>query len=211
MTKSSNHDDVTKWKHFPCSWHFVRGIHRWPVNSPHKGQWRGALMFSLICAWINGWVNNRDAGDLRLHRANYDVTIMIKCDTYWVAYHEIPHVVRSFLIGITYVLFNLIFFLNLIRGTFLNRWRLQHHCIYWSSWQYAGFRQWRGTKQALNHYLNQWWPIDASPGLGALIHNQWLPVETLFNMNEMGRIFQGICFIFIIYSISLITNQCRFG
>ena len=32
---------------------FVRGIHRWPVNSPHKGQWRGALMFSLICALNN--------------------------------------------------------------------------------------------------------------------------------------------------------------
>ena len=31
----------------------------WPVNSPHKGQWGGALMFSLICVWINGWVNNR--------------------------------------------------------------------------------------------------------------------------------------------------------
>ena len=30
---------------------------------PHKGQWRVALMFSLICAWINGWVNNREAGD----------------------------------------------------------------------------------------------------------------------------------------------------
>ena len=44
------------------------GIHRWPVNSPHKGQWRGALMFSLICTWINGWVNNREAGDLRHHR-----------------------------------------------------------------------------------------------------------------------------------------------
>ena len=41
------------------------------VNSPHKGQWRGALMFSLICAWINGWVNNREAGDLRRHRAHY--------------------------------------------------------------------------------------------------------------------------------------------
>ena len=27
-----------------------------PVNSPHKGQWRGALMFSLVCVWINGWV-----------------------------------------------------------------------------------------------------------------------------------------------------------
>ena len=44
------HDDVIKWKHFPCYWPFVRGIHRSPVNSPHKGQWRGALMFSLICA-----------------------------------------------------------------------------------------------------------------------------------------------------------------
>ena len=43
---------------------------------PHKGQWRGALMYSLICVWINGWVNNREAGDLRRHRAHYDVTIM---------------------------------------------------------------------------------------------------------------------------------------
>ena len=42
------HDDVIKWKHFPRDWPFVRGIHRSPVNSPHKGQWRGALMFSLI-------------------------------------------------------------------------------------------------------------------------------------------------------------------
>ena len=47
-----------------------------PVNSPHKGQWRGALMFSLICAWINDWVNNREAGDLRRHRGHYDVNIM---------------------------------------------------------------------------------------------------------------------------------------
>ena len=43
-------DDVIKWKYFPRYWPFVRGIHRWPVNSPHKGQWRGALMFSLVCA-----------------------------------------------------------------------------------------------------------------------------------------------------------------
>ena len=43
------HDDVIKWKHFPRYWPFVRGIHRSQVNSPHKGQWRGALMFSLIC------------------------------------------------------------------------------------------------------------------------------------------------------------------
>ena len=34
-------------------------------------------MFSLICAWMNGWVNNREAGDLRRHCAHYDVTVMI--------------------------------------------------------------------------------------------------------------------------------------
>ena len=68
------HDDVIKWKHFPRYWPFVRGIHRSLVNSPHRGQWRGALIFSLICAWINGWVNNREAGDLS-HRAHYDVIV----------------------------------------------------------------------------------------------------------------------------------------
>ena len=47
-----------------------------PVNSPQKGQWRGALMFSLICVWINGRVNNREAGDLRRYRAHYDVLVM---------------------------------------------------------------------------------------------------------------------------------------
>ena len=54
-----NHDNVIKWKHFSRYWPFVRWIHRSPVNSPHKGQWRGALMFTLICGRINGWVNNR--------------------------------------------------------------------------------------------------------------------------------------------------------
>ena len=56
-------DDVIKWKHFPRHWPFVRGIPWSPVNSPHKGQWRGALMFSLICACLNSWVSNRKAGD----------------------------------------------------------------------------------------------------------------------------------------------------
>ena len=54
------------------------GIHWAPVNSPHKGQWHRALMFSLNWAWINSWVNNREAGDLRPHHANYDVTVMRK-------------------------------------------------------------------------------------------------------------------------------------
>ena len=46
------HDDVIKWNHFPRYWPSVWGIHRSPVNSHHKGQWRGALMFSLISSWI---------------------------------------------------------------------------------------------------------------------------------------------------------------
>ena len=56
----------------------MRGIHRSPVNSPHKGQWHRAFMFSLICAWTNGWVNNREAAGLRRHRTHYDV-ILVCC------------------------------------------------------------------------------------------------------------------------------------
>ena len=66
-----------KWKHFPHYWSFVRGIHWSSVNSPHNGQWRGALMISLICVWINSWVNNREAGYLRCYRAHYDVVVMV--------------------------------------------------------------------------------------------------------------------------------------
>ena len=72
---NSQHNDVIKWKHFPRYWPFVRGIHRSPVNPPHKGQWRGALVYSLICIWINGWVNRLETGDLRRYRAHYDVTV----------------------------------------------------------------------------------------------------------------------------------------
>ena len=81
------HDDVIKWKHFPCYLPFVMGIHRSPVDSPRKDQWRGALMFSVICAWTNDWSNNRDAGDLRRHRAHSDVTIM-QHHNYKAIYHE---------------------------------------------------------------------------------------------------------------------------
>ena len=70
------HYDVIKWKHFPRYWPFVREIHRSPVNFPYKGQWRGALMFTLICARMNDWVNNREAGDLRRYLAHYDVIVM---------------------------------------------------------------------------------------------------------------------------------------
>ena len=71
------HDDVSKWKHFLRYWPFVRGIHRSPVNSPHtEGQWRRALIFSLIYAWTNGWVNDHDAVGLRRRRAHYHATVM---------------------------------------------------------------------------------------------------------------------------------------
>ena len=77
-TKRYIHDNVIKWKHFPRYWTFVWGIHRSSVNYPYKGQWRGAWMFSLIYAWTNDWVNNRDAGDLRRRLTHYDVSLILK-------------------------------------------------------------------------------------------------------------------------------------
>ena len=74
------YNDVIKWKHFPRHLPFVQEIHRSLVNSSHKGQWRGSLMSSLICAWTNGWVSNRDASDLKYHHANYDVTVLYSAE-----------------------------------------------------------------------------------------------------------------------------------
>ena len=84
------YDDVIRWKHFPRYWPFVRGIYRSLVNYPHKGQWCGALMFSLICAWINGWVNNREVGVFRRHRAHCDVTVMTNARFYLIVVRLLP-------------------------------------------------------------------------------------------------------------------------
>ena len=93
--RPSCHDDVINWRHFPRYWPFVRGIHRSPVKSPHKGQWRGALMFSLICVWINGWVNSRESGDLRRNCAHYDVIVMQR--RHWVrTYHACDCIVSVY-------------------------------------------------------------------------------------------------------------------
>ena len=51
------HGEVIKWKYFPRDWPFV------------QGQWCRTLMFAFICVWANGWATNRDADDLRCHRA----------------------------------------------------------------------------------------------------------------------------------------------
>ena len=90
ITCLRSHDDVIKLEYFPRYWPFVRGIHHSSVNSPHRGQWRGALMFFVICAWINGWVNDREAGDMRRHKAYYDVIVtksllvrVVPGKTYW--------------------------------------------------------------------------------------------------------------------------------
>ena len=50
------------------------GIHRSPVDFPHKGK---TLIFSLICAWTDRWANNQNADELRRHRDHYNVTVMI--------------------------------------------------------------------------------------------------------------------------------------
>ena len=63
-------------------------INRPPVNSSHRGQWRGALMFSSICAWINAKITNWEADYFRGHRTHYDVTVMagVKLTCVWL--HE---------------------------------------------------------------------------------------------------------------------------
>ena len=86
-------NDAIKWKHFPRYWSFVQGIHRSPVNSAHKGQCCGVLMFSLIC--LNKRLkNNREAGDLRRHCAHYDVIVMRTSRivlTWWTCWHANVH------------------------------------------------------------------------------------------------------------------------
>ena len=88
---NSYHDDVIKRKHFSRCWPIVRGIRRWPVNSPHKGQWRGALIFCLLCVGINDWVNNRKTGDLRRHRGHYDVIVMTMTQLNSICIQSISH------------------------------------------------------------------------------------------------------------------------
>ena len=74
-------DNVSRWRHQMET--FSALLANCAGNSPVTGESPAqrpvtrALMFSLICVWINGWVNNREAGDLRRYRANYDVTAMI--------------------------------------------------------------------------------------------------------------------------------------
>ena len=126
-------------------------INGWsPVNSPHKGQWRGTLMLSFICAWTNRWVHIRDAGDLRRHRVHCDVTVML----IWCWGQKIP-----WLLGRNHSCWCL--------GS-LRRQVIRSQCIN-SLWPSDDiWRQRYGSTLAQvmaccltapSHYLNQWWLI----------------------------------------------------
>ena len=70
----------TRWRHrmktVSASLALCAGNSSVTGEFPHKGQWRGALIFSLICPWISGWANNREACNVRRHRGPNDVTVM---------------------------------------------------------------------------------------------------------------------------------------
>ena len=81
---------------------------RWiPSN---KGQRRGDLMLSLICVWINGWVKNLEAGDLRRYRAHYDVIVMtLICRP---TGPPPPHPINSFRSIMIYVMYETVISIN---------------------------------------------------------------------------------------------------
>ena len=136
------------------------------VVSSHKGQWRGALMFSLICAWTNDWTNNRDTGYLIRHHTYYDVTVMKK--SLWRVNGRIgpPWHFQSRLP------FNTLrprqhgrhFAGDIFKGIFLNEniWipikislKSRVQLTISKHW----FRWWIGAGLATSHCLNQWWLV----------------------------------------------------
>ena len=73
---------IIKWKHFfalltPWAGHSP-GTSEFPTQRWLGALWLGDLLFSFICAWTNGWINNRDAEDFSRHRAHLDVTVFFR-------------------------------------------------------------------------------------------------------------------------------------
>ena len=52
--------------------------HRWIPRA--KASDAGLRCFLWSAYWLNGWINNREAGDLRRHCAHYDVNVMLSAD-----------------------------------------------------------------------------------------------------------------------------------
>ena len=71
------HDDVTKWKNFPRYWPLCGEFtgNRWIPLAKASDAELWCLLWSP--SRINNWVNNREAGYLRRHRAHYDVIVVI--------------------------------------------------------------------------------------------------------------------------------------
>ena len=84
-TSWKRHDDVIKWKHFRVNGPLCREFtgHRWvPLTKASDAE---LWCFLWYVPWINGLVNNREAGNLRAHRAHYDVIVMLRyvCHSMW--------------------------------------------------------------------------------------------------------------------------------
>ena len=122
------HDDVMEWKHFPRYWPFVRGIHRSRWIPRIKTSEAELLFIFFIFVWINSWVNNREAGDLRHHGAHYD-------DTAWKHFlRYCPFVkglvMRAELLCVFFVI-NLNKLLNESSSFDLRPWRLHGVTVMW--------------------------------------------------------------------------------
>ena len=92
---NNEHDDDLKWKYFPRYWSFEQGIHRSPVNSPHKGQRRRALMFSFICAWINVWFET-PSNSLWRHRNGNTIPQICKQNNFLLPHCVQMHIFNRF-------------------------------------------------------------------------------------------------------------------
>ena len=131
-----------------------------PGEFPHKGQWRGALMFSLICVWINGWVNNPDAGGLRRYRTHYDVSVLFAVTT--------PRFKIQFFIGIT-----------LHRSKFY-QWHKNKNNETHTHENKTGNMQWHGT--TINRVSCKIWFINTLSDM--IIHMQYfLSKVSIWNVN----------------------------
>ena len=165
------HDDVVKWKHFPHHWLFVRGIHRSPVNSPHKGQWRGALMSSLINAWTNDWVSTRDAVDLGHHRAHYDVTVMVSTGKS-IASRDPSHV--------QFITQN-----SILMDKQLSFYPPRHENLWQIPWQPR-----HGMSNFLRCYVPAWWRVTGLLS-GEFTSHRWIPLtgtgETEFWYRRLNK------------------------
>ena len=160
-----------------------------PVKSLHKGQQRRALMCSLICAWIKGWVNNREAVNLRRHSAYYDAIVMIDVNSVHGFYRVFIY--SDWWCSNLYILHGF----NTLRPKENGRHFADHIChafifVNENCWiliqislklvprdpintiQPHWFEYWLGAEQATSHYLSQWWIVywrmHASLGLNEL-------------------------------------------